>query len=73
MTSNVTTTSPTIEIKGDDAEPSDAAISALARLLLAVADQDDPPQETAIAANHATGAATAKPHQATNAQYHIDD
>jgi hypothetical protein len=41
MPANVTTTAPTIEIIGDDAEPSDSAISALARLLLSVADHDD--------------------------------
>ena len=37
------TTSPVFTIKGTDAEPSDSAVSALARLLLAVADRDDAP------------------------------
>ena len=38
MANSLTTTSPTFSIIGTDAEPSDASISALARLLLAVAD-----------------------------------
>ena len=63
--------SPTIEIIGDDHEPTDSAISALARLLLAVADQDDPQNDNRR--NHSTGAAIVKTIEATHAQYHLDD
>jgi hypothetical protein len=39
MPANVTTTAPTFQIIGDG-EPSDAALAALARLLLAVVDAE---------------------------------
>ena len=50
MPANVTT-SPTIEIKGDDAEPTDGAISALCRLLLAddTHTHSTPPPAAAVA------------------------
>lgn len=52
MPSSPPITAPAIEIIGTDAEPSDSAIGALARLLLAVADHDThtPPSPAAAVA-----------------------
>lgn len=40
------TTAPVFEIIGNDGEPTDSAISALARLLLAVVDAEEADVET---------------------------
>ena len=64
-------TAPTFATIGTDTEPSDAAIGALARLLLSVADHDDTQNDNRR--NHSTGAAIVKTLEATNADYHIDD
>ena len=65
------TPAPAFTITGEAGEPSDAAIGALARLLLADADQDDPRNDNRH--NHSTGVAIVKTIEATNADYHIDD